>query len=280
MTGEGPIVVRGAGDLGSAVVHRLFRVGYRVVALERRDPLVVRRTVSFAQAILDGTVVVEGIEGRAASLENVESIAEGADWPSWVPVVVDPDGEAIAALRPVAVIDARLAKTNLGTGREDARVTIGLGPGFTAGEDVDYVVETLRGHELGRLLTKGAAAPNTGGPGIVGGVGEGRVIRSPASGAFTSVLKIGQVVEKGDVVGAVAGAEARANVGGLLRGLVADGTKMKAGQKLGDVDPRGAEIDHTLISDKARAVAGAVLEGLLLGGVLPDRGAARGGGDV
>jgi len=280
MTGEGPIVVRGAGDLGSAVVHRLFRVGYRVVALERRDPLVVRRTVSFAQAILDGTVVVEGIEGRAASLENVESIAEGADWPSWVPVVVDPDGEAIAALRPVAVIDARLAKTNLGTGREDARVTIGLGPGFTAGEDVDYVVETLRGHELGRLLTKGAAAPNTGVPGIVGGVGEGRVIRSPASGAFTSVLKIGQLVEKGDVVGAVAGAEARANVGGLLRGLVADGTKMKAGQKLGDVDPRGAEIDHTLISDKARAVAGAVLEGLLLGGVLPDRGAARGGGDV
>ncbi|MBD3347630.1 MAG: EF2563 family selenium-dependent molybdenum hydroxylase system protein [Candidatus Eisenbacteria bacterium] len=269
MATEGLVIVRGGGDLGTGVAHRLFRAGYAVVVLEREDPRVVRRTVSFAQAAFDGAASVEGVETRKATVAEAAAAVSGPGRPDWVPLVIDPEGASIEALRPGAVVDARMAKRNLGTVRGDAPVTIGLGPGFRAGEDVDYVVETMRGHSLGRLIDEGSAAPDTGVPAEVRGVGRERVIRSPGVGQFRSVRAIGDLVGDGELVGTVGEAEARAGVSGLLRGLVADGTRLRGGDKLGDVDPRGSEIDHMLISDKARAVAGAVLEGLLRGRALP-----------
>lgn len=250
------------------MAHRLRGAGYRVVVLEVGCPTVVRRAVAFAEAVVEGAVTVEGVEARMVSLDGL--LAE-AVWPRWIPVIVDPDGDSVAALGADAVVDARMAKVNLGTTRNEARVTLGLGPGFVAGLDVDYVVETARGHTLGRLISEGPAEPDTGIPGLVCGVGSERVIRAPAEGCFEAVMSIGDLVVKGDVVGHVAGTEVRANTSGLLRGLVADGVRLREGQKTGDVDPRGAAVDHRLISDKARSVGGAVLEGLLRGGVLPSR---------
>ena len=276
---RGPVVVVGGGDLGTGVAHRLHCAGYRVVVLEKERPTVVRRAVSFAQAALDGSAVVEEVEARRESLSDLERHLRDGSWPGHVPVLVDPEGESIGALTPSALVDARLAKVNLGTRRDDAGVTIGLGPGFTAVDDVDYVVETMRGHSLGRLIAHGSAAPDTGVPAAIAGVGEERGIRAPAPGHFHSSRSIGEIVDAGDVVGRVGGAEAVARIAGLLRGLVANGTEVGSGQKLGDVDPRGREIDHTMISDKARAVAGAVLEGLLRGGVLPDRFISAGSPD-
>ncbi|MFH1502046.1 MAG: selenium-dependent molybdenum cofactor biosynthesis protein YqeB [Candidatus Eisenbacteria bacterium] len=268
---DGLVVVRGGGDLGTGVAHRLFVAGYRVVVLETEHPTVVRRSAAFAEAVTSGSASVEEVEARLANLADLES-PEGrgvADRPDWVPVLVDPRGAAIAALHPDAVVDARMAKVNLGTARDDAPVTVGLGPGFTAGGDVDFVVETARGHSLGRVILEGTALPNTGVPGLVGGVGAARVIRAPASGSFVSARAIGDLVREGDVVGTVGGREARAAVAGLLRGLVAEGVELREGQKLGDVDPRGATVDHARISDKARSIGGAVLEALLRAGVFP-----------
>lgn len=285
MTHDGLVVVRGGGDLGTGVAHRLWSAGYRVVVLETERPTVLRRTVAFAQAALSGSTVVEGVEARRIAPGDLDEFvanlggsgAGNSRTPrlGWVPVVVDPCGRTISDLRPDAVVDARMAKVNLGTVREDAGVTIGLGPGFTAGEDVDYVVETARGHSLGRLLTGGSAEPDTGIPGVIAGVGAERVIRAPASGPFAASRAIGDLVREGDTVGTVGGCPARARVTGLIRGLVAEGIELREGQKMGDVDPRGGGIDHTRISDKARSVGGAVLEGLLKGGVLP--GAQSGG---
>ena len=274
------VVVRGGGDLGTGVVHRLFRAGYKVLILEAETPSVVRRTVAFAQAVFDGTAVVEGVEARVLRMDEAEGVARRESAPGWIPLVVDPKGKLLSALQPRAVVDARMAKRNLGTSRDDAEVTIGLGPGFTAGEDVDYVVETKRGHTLGRLILEGRAEPDTGVPGVVAGVGADRLLRSPAAGRFRSHASIGDTVSEGEVVGDVGGARVEARTAGLLRGLVNDGTEVREGQKIGDVDPRGAEIDHTLISDKARSVGGAVLEGLLASGILPEAHVRGSHGDV
>ncbi len=283
---DGLVVVRGGGDLGTGVAHRLFGSGYRVLVLEVERPTVVRRTVAFAAAVTSGGVIVEGIEARLTTLEELEQLpgavgrSRGADadthgrsvsWPGWVPVLVDPEGGAVHALRSDAVVDARMAKVNLGTARDDAPVTIGLGPGFAAGRDVDFVVETARGHSLGRLITNGEALPDTGVPGLVLGIGVERVMRAPASGQFEAAAEIGDLVGAGDVVGTVGGVPVKARIAGLLRGLVATGIELREGQKLGDVDPRGRSVDPALISDKALSVAGAVLEGLLRAGVLPGR---------
>jgi xanthine dehydrogenase accessory factor len=188
-----------------------------------------------------------------------------------VPVIVDPEGSTLRRLSPDAVVDARMAKRNLGTSRDDAPVTIGLGPGFVAGVDVDLVVETKRGHALGRVIESGGAIPDTGTPGRVCGAGPKRVVRSPADGAFESTRAIGDLVQEGELVGRVAGGPVRAQISGIVRGLVADGVIVARGGKVGDVDPRGAEIDPRTISDKARAIGGGVLEALLSRGVLPGR---------
>jgi xanthine dehydrogenase accessory factor len=269
----GLVVVKGGGDLGTGVAHRLRRAGYRVVVLEVERPMAVRRTVAFASAVTDGSIRVEGVEARRVTLEELRSAtnAEGGAWPTWVPVIVDPEGVSVSSLGADAVVDARMAKVNLGTTRADATATVGLGPGFHAGRDVDLVVETARGHSLGRVIDDGPALPDTGVPGPIAGQSAERLIRSPADGVFESTRRIGDLVGKGDVVGRVGGEPVRAATSGLLRGLVADGVRLSKGQKMGDVDPRGAEIDHRLISDKARSIGGAVLEALLRCGVLPGR---------
>ena len=279
MKREPIVAIRGGGDLATGVAHRLHHAGYRVLILEVERPMAVRRGAALAQAVLDGEMTVEGVTARRTTLAELEGAACGAApagdhegaWMEWIPVLVDAEGEAITALDARAVVDARMLKRSTGAPRDRARVTIGLGPGFVAGRDVDLVIETARGHLLGRVIEAGSAEANTGVPGEIGGAGAARVIRSPADGPFEGARAIGDVVEEGDIVGTAAGVPARARIGGLLRGLVADGTVVGAGQKLGDVDPRGCAVDPATISDKARAVGGAVLEGLLRRGVLPSR---------
>jgi len=265
------VIVRGGGDLGSGVAVRLARSGYRVVILETRAPAVVRRRVAFAEAVFTGRTEVEDLVGELVDVEEIVAWLEAHGRERALPVVVDPDGELLTRLGPDAVVDARMAKRNLGTTREDASVTIGLGPGFEAGVDCDAVVETNRGHSLGRALSGGMAEADTGTPAPVMGVAEKRLVRAPGSGVFESCASIGDVVAAGDVVGAVGGAEVTVSTPGLLRGLIADGVEVHEGQKIGDVDPRGASVDPATVSDKALAIGGGVLEALLSRGVTPGR---------
>ena len=273
------VLLRGGGDLGTGVACRLVRAGYRVIVLESEAPRAVRRRVAFAEAVFAGQVTVEGVTARkvdaneasAALAGRPESPGRGGGRAPWVPVVVDPEGVCIGSLKPAVVVDARMAKRNLGTRPDDAPLTVALGPGFVAGRDVDLVVETKRGHSLGTVIEKGAALPNTGVPGRVGGAAARRLLRSPADGKFSSSRSIGDIVLEGDEVASVAGKPVVAAVGGIVRGLIADGLTVREGEKVGDVDPRGSEIDPGAISDKARAVGGAVLEALLSRGMLPGR---------
>ena len=267
------VVVRGGGDLGSGVAARLARSGYGVVILETRAPAVVRRRVAFAEAVFGGHVDVEDLTGELVGVDEIVAWLKTHGGRRALPVVIDPDGELLTRLGPDAVVDARMAKRNLGMTREDAPVTIGLGPGFEAGVDCDAVIETNRGHSLGRVLSSGMAEADTGTPASVMGVAEKRLVRAPASGVFESSASIGDVVVAGDVVGAVDGAAASVSTPGLLRGLIADGVEVREGQKIGDVDPRGAAVDPATISDKALAVGGGVLEALLARGVTPGRAA-------
>jgi xanthine dehydrogenase accessory factor len=276
------VVVRGGGDLGTGVAHRLVRAGYVVVVLEAGAPTAVRRRAAFCEAVRDGSTSVEGVEARLIGPAELAALGQtthgsleqgsAAGRSGWVPVVVDPAGETLTILRPAAVVDARMAKRNLGTAREDAPVTIGLGPGFVAGRDVDLVIETKRGHTMGRVIGEGPASADTGVPGAVGGVASERVLRAPAEGTFESRRVIGDLVAEGEAVGSVAGEPVLARIAGLIRGLIADGTAVGRGAKVGDVDPRGSEIDPASISDRARAIGGAVLEALLSKGVLPAPG--------
>jgi xanthine dehydrogenase accessory factor len=256
------VVVRGGGEMASASARLLFLSGFPVVVLEREWPLAVRRKVSFAEAVREGAADVEGVPGRRVVLDEVSSVLESRQF---VPVVVDPDGSSLARLRPVVVVDARMAKRNLGIGRDDARLVIGLGPGFVAGQDVHAVVETQRGPELGRVRWTGAAEADTMIPGAVQGYTERRVLRAPRSGVFRGEKRIGEVVMPSAVVGTIDGTPVTASIPGLLRGLVADGVTVEAGTKIGDIDPRGPLIDPARISDKGRAVAAGVLEAVLIG---------------
>jgi xanthine dehydrogenase accessory factor len=270
------IVVRGGGDLGSGVVFRLVSAGYRVVVLEAECPTVVRRKVSFAQAVFDGRASVEEMPSILTALDELETASVGFWNPDGamgqpVPVVVDPEGCSLGILSPDVVVDARMAKRNLGAAIDDAPLTVGLGPGFEAGRDVDLVIETNRGHRLGRVIRSGRAEPDTGIPGAVLGVTEQRIVRSPANGPFRSMRRIGDVVETGDELGEVGGKAVVARTGGVIRGLVSDGVELSEGQKSGDIDPRGDRIDPATVSDKALAVGGGVLEALLSRGFLPGR---------
>jgi xanthine dehydrogenase accessory factor len=196
------VVIRGGGDLGSGVAQKLHRSGFRVLILEVANPLVVRRTVSFAQAIIDGEAVVEGI--RAVRVDAQDDMFN--QWRQGnIPVMVDPGGDILKEIKPDAVVDATLAKRNNGMHRGMAPITIALGPGFKAGEDVDVVVETSRGHNLGHLIFEGYAEPDTGVPAPVKGYGKERVLRAPCDGTVTHVLDIGALVKAGDVVCTVAG---------------------------------------------------------------------------
>jgi xanthine dehydrogenase accessory factor len=255
------IVVRGGGDIASGAIQKLYRSGFKVLVLETETPSAIRRKVAFCEAVYEKEIEIEGIKARLVA--NDEEIQDC--WDSDIlPVMIDSRGKVIERLKPLAVVDGILAKQNFGTKRSMALITIALGPGFSAPEDVDIVIETMRGHNLGRIIEEGRASENTGVPGVIAGFGIERVIYSDYSGVITNIEKIGNVVEKGDVIAVVGDNEIYASISGVLRGIIRDGYKVKKGLKIADIDPRISEKDNCFtISDKARNIGGAVLESIL-----------------
>lgn len=304
------IICRGAGDLATGIIHRLHRAGHRVIALETDYPAAIRRQVSFCEAVYDGSAAVEGVTARLVpaltDAENDTEIVTEADAETdaetysglndtptahivsekWsrsaieavleageVPLLIDPTGESIVLLKPDVVIDAIIAKKNLGTTINMAPLVIGVGPGFTAGNDVHLVIESMRGHNLARIITDGMAQPNTGVPGNIAGFTSERVIHAPAAGYIHDVRKIGDIVQKGDEIARIypdkksydnALSEyvpVNATITGIIRGLIREGYYFKKGFKIADIDPRESELTNCFtISDKARSIAGSVLE--------------------
>lgn len=292
------IICRGAGDLATGIIHRLHRAWHRVIALETDYPAAIRRQVSFCEAVYDGSAVVEGVTARlvpalADAETDTETYSGENDTPAahivsekWdssaieavleageVPLLIDPKGESIALLKPDVVVDAIIAKKNLGTTIDMAPLVIGVGPGFTAGQDVHLVIESMRGHNLARIITDGMAQPNTGVPGNIAGFTSERVIHAPAAGYIHDVRKIGDIVQKGDEIARIypdkesydnALSEyvpVNATITGIIRGLIREGYYFRKGFKIADIDPRESEITNCFtISDKARSIAGSVLE--------------------
>ena len=304
------IICRGAGDLATGIIHRLHRAGYRVIALETDYPAAIRRQVSFCEAVYDGSAAVEGVTARLipalndakndteiATEADAETDAETYSWindtpaahiasEKWsrsaieavleageVPLLIDPKGESIALLKPDVVVDAIIAKKNLGTTINMAPLVIGVGPGFTAGNDVHLVIESMRGHNLARIITDGMAQPNTGVPGNIAGFTSERVIHAPAAGYIHDIRKIGDIVQKGDEIARIYPDEesydnalseyvpVNATITGIIRGLIREGYYFKKGFKIADIDPRESELSNCFtISDKARSIAGSVLE--------------------
>ncbi len=254
------VLIRGAGDLASGIALRLRHSGFEVVMTEISRPTTIRRTVAFSDAVFRGAARVEDVEARLAPDAEgaLALLSEG-----FLPVLVDPEAACKAVLRPDVLVDAILAKRNLGTTRCDAPIVIGVGPGFTAGEDCHAVVETMRGHTLGRVCYRGSALPNTAIPGLIGGYAGERVLRAPADGIFTGLRRIGDLVRAGETVGTVDGVPMRATIDGVLRGLLADGVRVQKGLKSGDVDPRCRPEYCQTASDKALAIGGGVLEAIL-----------------
>lgn len=292
------IICRGAGDLATGIIHILHRAGHRVIALETDYPAAIRRQVSFCEAVYDGSAAVEGVTARLVpALTDAETDTEtysgindtpaahivSEKWDSSaieavleageVPLLIDPKGESIALLKPDVVVDAIIAKKNLGTTIDMAPLVIGVGPGFTAGQDVHLVIESMRGHNLARIITDGMAQPNTGVPGNIAGFTSERVIHAPAAGYIHDVRKIGDIVQKGDEIARIypdkesydnALSEyvpVNATITGIIRGLIREGYYFREGFKIADIDPRESELTNCFtISDKARSIAGSVLE--------------------
>lgn len=255
------VIVRGGGDLATGTIQKLHRSGFRVLVLEVAKPTAIRRDVSFSEALYEGKIEVEGIEAvQVGSLSEIEN--------AWinkkVPVIIDEEGKYIKEIKPKIVVDAIIAKRNMGTTRDMADITIALGPGFTAGEDVDVVIETTRGHNLGRLIFSGKAKENTGIPGSILGYSKERVIYSPCAGIMKNVLNIGDVAEKDEIITYVGDTPVKATIPGLLRGIMRSGSAVSMGFKIADIDPRLSEKTNCYtISDKARSIAGGVLEAIL-----------------
>lgn len=292
------IICRGAGDLATGIIHRLHRAGHRVIALETDYPAAIRRQVSFCEAVYDGSAAVEGVTARLVpALADAETDTEtysgindtpathiaSEKWDSSVieavleagevPLLIDSKGESIALLKPDVVVDAIIAKKNLGTTINMAPLVLGVGPGFTAGQDVHLVIESMRGHNLARIITDGMAQPNTGVPGNIAGFTSERVIHAPAAGYIHDVRKIGDIVQKGDEIARIypdkesydnALSEyvpVNATITGIIRGLIREGYYFREGFKIADIDPRESELTNCFtISDKARSIAGSVLE--------------------
>lgn len=253
------VVIRGGGDIATGIALRLYRSGMEVVICETYAPTSIRRTVCFSEAVRQGTAEVEGVTARLAEVDEVPGLlGQGV-----IPVLADPEGQCIAPLSPDAVADAILAKRNLGTHMGMAPAVVAAGPGFTAGVDCHAVVETMRGHYLGRVIYSGSAQPNTNVPGLIGGYAGERVLRAPADGVFRGVRRIGDQVSSGDVAGYVGDVPMACTIGGTLRGLLADGIAVTRGFKCGDVDPRCTPAHCLCASDKALAVGGGVLEAIL-----------------
>lgn len=254
------VLVIGGGDLGTGTAYRLHRAGFKVVVSELAQPSVIRRAVAFASAVYDGQIEVEGVEARLAeNKEEIKSLLKQGI----VPIIVDPEGKARTLLKPDVIVDARMAKRSLGTTLADASIVIGLGPGFTAGQDAHAVVETMRGHNLGRVILQASAQPDTHVPGLVHGYGRERVLWAPCAGRFRSDAHICDPVEVGQIVAWVEEQPVHASISGVLRGLLHNNLLVREGQKVGDIDPRGITEYCFTISDKARAIGGAVLEAIL-----------------
>ncbi len=254
------IVIRGAGDIATGIASRLYRSGFEVIMTDLAQPTSIRRTVCFSEAILFGEAKVEDMTAvRAEDAESALRIVRDGR----IAVLPDETGSVIREIRPEAVVDAILAKRNLGTRITDAPAVIGVGPGFTAGVDCHAVIETMRGHTLGRVSYSGSAIPNTGIPGNIGGFTLERILRAPCAGTFRGLRSIGDTVEKGETVAEVDGRPVISAIRGTLRGILPDGISVYEGMKSGDVDPR-CELFHCYtISDKALAVGGGVLEAVL-----------------
>ena len=263
---ENLVIVRGGGDLASGTIYKLYKAGFAVLVLEIANPSAIRRNVAFSEAVYNGSQTIEDVTATLVKTtgEALVCIEEGG-----LPLLVDPEAKAIEELKPEAVVDAILAKKNLGTHRKMAPITIGLGPGFTAGEDVDAVIETKRGHHLGRVIYEGEAIANTGIPGIIGGYGKERVMHSPAAGILHNDRKITDTVKKGEVIATIETKEGEevpvyASLDGILRGLIRDGYPVTKGFKIADIDPRLDQLENCFtISDKARCIAGGVLEAVM-----------------
>ena len=253
-------LIRGAGDIASGAALRLWRCGVDVVMTDLARPTAIRRTVAFSDAIVHGETTVEGL--RAVRAENAVQ-AKALLRKGVIPVLADPECRCREALTPDALVDAILAKRNLGTRIDDAPIVVGVGPGFTAGEDCHAVVETMRGHRLGHVIYRGSALPNTNIPGLIGGFAGERVLRAPCDGVFTAVHRIGDTVTEGETIGYVEGMPMKCTISGVLRGVLDDGVRVHKGMKSGDVDPRGRAEYCKTVSDKALAVGGGVVEAVL-----------------
>ena len=261
MTRSAPLVViRGGGDLATGVAARLVRSGFAVAITELHQPLAIRRSVALAEAVYRGETAVEDLTARRVGSPGraLEESARGV-----IPVLIDPEAESLPDLHPVVLVDGRMRKRPNELGCRAAAMVIGLGPGFLAGEDCHAVIETKRGHRLGRVIWKGPAEPNTGSPGEVGGQSAQRILRAPADGHVEAREEIGARLEEGQLVAEVSGYEVRAPFAGVLRGLIHSEVPVTAGMKIGDVDPRGEASSCWEISDKALAIGGGVLEALL-----------------
>jgi xanthine dehydrogenase accessory factor len=253
-------LIRGAGDLATGVALSLHHAGFRIVMTELSQPTAIRRSVAFCEAVFDGRQTVEGVTARLCDPADLDGVlGEGC-----IAVVVDPRSAIRAQAAPLVAVDAILAKRNLGTTRDFAPIVIGCGPGFQAGDDVDAVIETMRGHELGRVILSGRAQEDTGVPGEIGGRTAERILRAPAAGSVTLARRIGDLVERGDLVMTVGDAPVTAPLAGCIRGLIREGLIVASGLKVGDIDPRGQARYCFVVSDKARAIGRAVLEAALI----------------
>ncbi|MFH1156419.1 MAG: selenium-dependent molybdenum cofactor biosynthesis protein YqeB [Pseudomonadota bacterium] len=255
------IGIKGAGEMATGVAWRLFRSNFRkIFMMEIPNPMAVRRQVSFCEAVYDGSITVEGVQAWVVPCP--EDIP-GAWEKNIIPVIVDPGWTSLTRVEPHIVIDAIMAKKNLGTRSTDASLVIGLGPGFEAGASVHMAIETNRGHNLGRVLTSGCPEPNTGIPGSINGYTVERVLRAPCAGIFRSRTAIGTLINSGEVIGTVEQQPVTARISGIVRGLIRDNTRVPERMKIGDIDPRGKKEHCTTISEKARAIGGSVLEAIL-----------------
>jgi xanthine dehydrogenase accessory factor len=256
------VLIKGGGEQASGVAHRLFRSNFKICITEIPNPRAVRREVAFCEAVYEGENGVEGVVAkRVGSQEEIFEVWKE----NKIPLLVDPQATVRDYLKPDILIDGTMAKTNLGlTKIIDAPLVIALGPGFWAGRDAHLVIETNRGHNLGRVVTEGETEKFTGVPEVIGGFGIERVLRSPRAGRFISYKKIGDYVQEDEIVGEVDCLPVKARIKGILRGLIRNGLDVRERQKLGDVDPRGVKESCYTISDKARAIGGGVLEGILM----------------
>ena len=253
-----PVIVRGGGDLATGIIYRLWKIGFHVLVLEVDTPLMVRRTVSAASAVYNGFISIEDMQVKL--IDRLEDFSVDFDN---VQVIVDPEGNSIDKIKPDILIDAIMAKKNIGTRIDMAPLVLAIGPGFTAPKDVHAVIETKRGHTLGRVITKGTAIPDTGVPGMIKGYSIERLLRSPDDGYLFPIRKIGDEVSVDEIVGYVNGKEVRSQLDGVLRGLIHPHVRLKKGLKIGDVDPRGDPAHCFSISDKALSIAGGVLEAIM-----------------